>query len=104
MHTNTAFLRLPTVLAAMTLALAACSTESTTTVVRPGVPAAQPDTCGAGPLQTLIGQPATAIPAAMKGPSLRIIRPGHAVTQDYSPTRVNVHLDRMGLIVGVTCG
>jgi len=104
MHNLATALRAPSILAAMTLGLVACSSESSTTIVRPGVPAAQTDTCGAAPLQNLIGQPVTMLPAALKGPSLRIIRPGQAVTQDFSPTRINVHVNRSSFITGITCG
>lgn len=104
MQTFATALRAPSILAVLTLGLAACSTESSTTIVKPAVPGVQADTCGAGPMQNLIGQPVSMVPAAMKGPSLRIIRPGQAVTQDFSPTRINVHVNRSGVITGITCG
>lgn len=33
----------------------------------------------------------------------RIIRPGMAVTMDYSPDRVNIEIDESGTITGVRC-
>ena len=34
----------------------------------------------------------------------RVIRPGQAVTMDYSAARVNVHVNERNAITGVTCG
>lgn len=98
-------LRLPTLLAAMTLGLAGCYSESTHSSGTPAtVPWAGDDTCGAGPLRALVGQPVSMLPEALKETSLRIIKPGQAVTLDYSASRINVHADRLNRITGVTCG
>ena len=34
----------------------------------------------------------------------RIIKPGDAVTQDYSPDRINLNVDETGMVTSVTCG
>jgi len=34
----------------------------------------------------------------------RVVRPGQAVTMDYSAARVNVHVNERNAITGVTCG
>ena len=34
----------------------------------------------------------------------RIIRPGDAVTQDFSPERINLNVDETGMVTSVTCG
>jgi hypothetical protein len=52
----------------------------------------------------LIGQPVSAMPATGGWMALRVIEPGMAVTEDYSPSRLNVALDQQGRIVGVACG
>lgn len=104
MSTKTAVPGFAPVLAALALGLAACSSETTTTVLRPGVPAAGSDTCGAAPLQGYLGQPVANLPKALMGPSLRVIRPGQGVTMDYSPTRTNVQVDRSGRIIAIACG
>ena len=37
-------------------------------------------------------------------PMARVIRPGQAVTMDYSTARVNINVNERNAIVGVTCG
>ncbi len=79
------------------LALAACEEP------RPPIDNA-PNECGAQGYQNLIGQSAD-IFASMTFPALmRIIKPGMAVTMDYSPTRINVDLDAQNRIVRFWCG
>ncbi len=60
--------------------------------------------CGGDPVGALMGQPVAAMPATGGWTALRVIEPGMAVTEDYSPTRLNVGLDRQGRIIGVACG
>jgi len=64
-------------------------------------PALQP--CGADALQAAVGEPvgAVSLPAGVK---VRIIRPGDAVTMDYSPDRLNIELDEDDRVVRVRCG
>lgn len=60
--------------------------------------------CGAASLQPLIGKPASALsPVGLPG-TLRLIRPGEAVTEDFSATRLNVMLDAQDRITALTCG
>jgi len=63
-----------------------------------------PNECGAAGYQNLIGQSAD-IFASMTFPApMRIIKPGMAVTMDYSPNRLNVELDAQNMIVRFWCG
>lgn len=73
----------------------------------PGIPPLPPiteDACGASGLQGLVGQD-EAVLAGMRfrGP-MRLIRPGMAVTMDYSAERLNITLNDAGTIESVTCG
>lgn len=80
------------------LVLAACAAPAAEDV--PG-----PRACGASGLQHLIGQPEAALDALPPpdGP-LRVIRPGMAVTMDFSPARLNIELDGAGRVARVFCG
>ena len=85
-------------LAAAVAALAACL---------PGAPppAAMPeDACGASGLQHLVGRPEAEAQGLSAPGAVRIIRPGMAVTMDYSPYRLNFWLDRRDVIERVVCG
>jgi len=63
-----------------------------------------PNECGAAGYQNLIGQSAD-IFASMTFPApMRIIKPGMAVTMDYSPKRLNADLDAQNRIVRFWCG
>ncbi len=62
------------------------------------------DTCGAAALQRYIGQPATVDDFAMAGRPVRVIPDMGAVTTDYVPNRLNVELDKTGLIKRIYCG
>lgn len=85
-------------LALMALACAAAAACAET-------PAADADACGASAMQDLVGADRGAL-AAMSFVTgmVRVIEPGMAVTQDYSPARVNFDLDGDGRIVRVWCG
>jgi Peptidase inhibitor I78 family len=70
------------------------------------VMAEEPDrnACGAGGMQDLIGQDKS-IFAAMTFPvGTRIIEPGMAIIEDYSPTRLNFDIGTDGRISRVWCG
>jgi hypothetical protein len=60
--------------------------------------------CGADRLIGLIGAPVTALPEHPATRSLRILRPGDPVTEDFSETRLNVILDSADRITAVSCG
>lgn len=89
------------------LALAACAPA---VVAPPPVPDLPPvpvgaaDTCGAGPLAYLVGQPATALERVLVMRPIRLIRPGTAVTEDFSAARLNIYIDAMERVTALTCG
>jgi Peptidase inhibitor I78 family len=62
------------------------------------------DMCGAGDLQGLVGQSQAVLQTMKFGQTTRIIRPGMAVTMDYSETRLNIWIGENGMIERVTCG
>jgi hypothetical protein len=67
-------------------------------------PAEPADSCGAGPLQGLVGQPATVLHTMKFATEVRIIGPDTAVTMDYSAARLNIAYDRAGKISRIFCG
>ena len=94
-------------LAAITLA------GCTTTVSDPGqaVPesgAIQPLACNLSRAEGFIGKPGNAVAedarAAVGAKSVRVVRPGQAVTQDYRADRLNIETDDAGNVVRVHCG
>jgi hypothetical protein len=67
------------------------------------------DMCDASDLKDLIGQPLSeALQARAQERSgarvVRILRPGQAVTMDYSETRLNIEVDAQSKIISVGCG
>ena len=65
--------------------------------------------CDAELARWAIGQAATSdvverIRIDTRSSVARVIRPGQAVTMDYSAARVNVHVNERNAITGVTCG
>ncbi|MDB5666687.1 I78 family peptidase inhibitor [Cypionkella sp.] len=62
------------------------------------------DACGASALQTLVGQSAKRLEVMRFGQPVRIIRPGMAVTMDYSAERLNIEINEAEMIARVTCG
>lgn len=62
------------------------------------------ESCNASQIQGLIGQPASVLNEMSLAEPFRIIKPGMAVTMDYAPERMNIHLDKNNLIESVTCG
>lgn len=60
--------------------------------------------CGAADLQYLVGQSETVLQTMKFAGPVRIIRPGMAVTMDYSESRLNINIDKAGMISGVNCG
>ncbi len=63
-----------------------------------------PNDCGAQGYQNLIGQSADIFASMTFSAPMRIIKPGMAVTMDYSPTRLNAELDAQNQIVRFYCG
>jgi hypothetical protein len=68
------------------------------------------DSCGARDLDRFVGQPAGAVErVTLAGPdgtpvTVRVIRPGDAVTEDFNPARVNVRVGADGLVTAIDCG
>lgn len=60
--------------------------------------------CGSTELQGLVGQSARVLETMRFGVVTRVIRPGEAVTQDYSPGRLNIAVDAREIITRVSCG
>lgn len=60
--------------------------------------------CGAAELQGLVGQKASVLDAMRFSQPVRIIRPGMAVTMDYSAERLNIEIGNAGKIKRVSCG
>lgn len=98
-------------LASAVLALAACGGGSATAPSRPaqsGPPVTEPpsgDQCGAAQLQVLVGQPRTSIPVPVDVTSRRVTCTSCPMTEDYSPSRLNILYNRdTGLVERVFCG
>jgi len=63
------------------------------------------DLCGATQLQALIGQPRTSIPVPVDVTSRRVTCTTCPLTEDYSPSRLNILYNRdSGLVERVFCG
>ncbi|MEM9706554.1 MAG: I78 family peptidase inhibitor [Pseudomonadota bacterium] len=77
------------------LLFAACSTDGDQVV--------SPDTCGAGAFSGFLGQNIASV-ALAEALNHRIIRPGDAVTRDYSLDRINFYLDENNTITRIICG
>ena len=65
--------------------------------------------CEAERAHWAIGRAATAevveeVRAATQSHAVRVIHPGQAVTMDYSPVRVNIHVNERNAITSITCG
>ncbi len=80
------------------IAVAACAPPTTTDT------GASKDTCGAVPLQNLVGSPATLVTSLKRENPVRVIAPGQMVTLDYRSERINVETDAKGNVVRITCG
>lgn len=70
--------------------------------VAPPVP--EENACGAAGMVTLVGQDKSVFAAMTLPMGTRIIEPDMAVTEDYSPSRLNFDLDAQGRITRVWCG
>lgn len=93
-------------LAAM-LALAGCGAVQQTGAggdPRPNLAPATPDLCGAGRLAGFAGLPVAELDEQYLPQVVRVIRPGDAVTEDFSAARLNVDLDAGGRMVRFWCG
>lgn len=70
-------------------------------VTDPGTPGLG---CGAGELQDLVGRPGEVLNGMRFSQSVRVLEYGMAVTMDFDPARLNIHLDQWGFIDRVNCG
>lgn len=95
------------------LALTACSAigngmpDSGNALDTPRFDDARPvgdDSCGAEARSYLIGQPVSEVDLDTLARTVRVIRPGDAVTMDHRPDRLNLDLDDNGVILRPWCG
>jgi hypothetical protein len=74
----------------------------------PATPAPPPrssDSCGAGPLQYLVGRPRTDIPVPVNPSQRRVVCSTCMMTQDYVPSRQTITYDtQTGRVSSVRCG
>ena len=63
-----------------------------------------PPSCGAARLGGWIGQPVMALDEQYLPQTVRQIRPGDAVTDEFQPGRLNVVLDASDVVVAFHCG
>ncbi|HYE45735.1 MAG TPA: peptidase inhibitor I78 [Caulobacter sp.] len=71
----------------------------------PPPPPETADTCGAKPLQYLVGRPKSEIPIPVDPTKRRVACTACPVTQDYRPDRLNIFFDaETGIIKEVKCG
>jgi len=80
------------------LFLAGCIPEPTP------APPPQETACGAAELQGLVGQSAKVLETMRFSQVMRVLRPGMAVTMDFSAERLNIEVDTSGRISRVSCG
>lgn len=62
------------------------------------------DDCGALALQGWIGRPLAELAPQLPPERVRVIRPGDAVTMDFSPQRLNVLVDDRAIVTELRCG
>jgi hypothetical protein len=61
------------------------------------------DACGAAELADMVGQPKSILQTMKFAVPLRVIEPGMAVTEDFSPNRLNFEIGEDGLITRIAC-
>jgi hypothetical protein len=102
-----------------TLALGACAEPAATPAPPPAAPAPPPvitapppprpapprDSCGAAPLQYLVGRPRTEIPVPVDPSRRRVVCSTCTITQDFVTSRLTITYDSStGLVKSVRCG
>ena len=92
------------VMTAFVLALAGCVPEKDPRFLGPPIPAPGVDACGAAELQDMVGEDRRILQTIRFAVPVRIIEPGQAVTQDYSPARLNIYVGAGGVIESISCG
>ena len=79
--------------------------EATATAAKPAPAPAKPDTCGAAPLQYLVGKPKSEAPVPVNPGGRRVYCSTCMVTMDYIPARLNIVFDQdTGVVTAVKCG
>ena len=68
------------------------------------VPETQSNSCGATGLGALIGQDRTVLHTKKFATPLRVVEFGQPITMDFNPERLNIDIDKNGLISRVWCG
>ena len=96
-------------IAAALLGLATIACATTLSDVEPGQAGDGSGSCSAQRPSGLVGRAATQALGAealrlSNARALRWIRPGDAVTMDYRPDRLNIHLDAQGRVDRFACG
>ena len=113
-------MKMPLLALCATLALAACSSTpptesaSSSTAESPAMPSTTTppmlaEECKAEPAQQFVGKVASAEVAenariASGSKTVRVIKPGMAVTMDYRGDRLNINVDADNKIASVNCG
>jgi len=62
------------------------------------------DECKASELQYLVGKDRSVLHTMRFGVTVRILEHNGMATKDYLPTRVNIHINKLGKIDKITCG
>ncbi|MDY7117798.1 I78 family peptidase inhibitor [Halomonas sp. SSL-5] len=96
----------------LALLLAGCSSMNAAPSPEPAPPPPRVEAsgeCGAERVQDRVGRTyrealGEAIRAESDAASMRVVRPGEAVTLDYRPDRLNVRLDEEDTIAEIVCG
>ncbi len=93
-------------LVAMMLAAAACATAPVAPEIPdngPVLPSPMEDLCEARAHMDLIGEPATSPDVPPEGPGVRHLRPDTMATMDLRRDRLNVMIDKNGVIYALRC-
>lgn len=98
---------LPTLVASAVLAATACAATPDYRTGGPNPPLQMQ--CDAERARWAIGREASAdvveeVRGATQSQHVRVIHPGQAVTMDFRPDRVNIHVNERNAITSVTCG
>lgn len=85
-------------LAFLILATAACEPRLSDPGDFDGVPR-----CGAENFQYLLGKRESALEGVELPEPFRVLHPGDVITLDFSPDRMTIDIDGLGLISSITC-
>jgi len=98
-----------TLLPMLALLLAGCTTPPADGDSAPAAAPAMSTQCRAERVQAFVGHAWSAALSEQArvdsaSASVRVIRPGTAVTRDYRVDRLNLHLDGSGVVTRISCG